>query len=93
MWSEVAVVLRRWHSHGWVDWWGRSWAIRSASGSRVVLTPTPAEADARVADRVALHLVDGHLSGVALNELDEATTLSRWNLDVGDLAKTLEERA
>jgi hypothetical protein len=30
---------------------------------------------------------------VALNELDETTALSGWDLDVGDLSKALEERA
>jgi len=91
--SEVAVVLRGWHSHAWVDWWWRSWAIWSASRSRIVLTSAPAEPDTRVANGIALHLVDGHLSRVALNELDKAATLSRRNLHIGDLAESLEERA
>ena len=30
---------------------------------------------------------------MSLHELDKATALSRWNLDVGDLAEALEERA
>jgi hypothetical protein len=79
------------HAHGRVDWGWRRRAVRGASRARVVLRSAPAEADARVADRVALHLVDGHLSSVTLDELDEATALSGRDLDVGDLAKALEE--
>jgi hypothetical protein len=30
---------------------------------------------------------------MTLDELNEATTLSRWDLDIRDLAETLEERA
>jgi hypothetical protein len=30
---------------------------------------------------------------MALDELNEATALSRWDFDIRDLAKTLEERA
>ena len=91
--SKVAIVLRRWHPHGWVDWWGRGRAVWSACRSGVVLASTPTEANARVTDRITLHLVDGHLRGMALDELDEAAALSRGNLDVGDLAEALEERA
>lgn len=47
---------------------------RSGGGSP---TPIPAQTDARVADWVALHLVDGNLSG--------------RSLDVCDLAEALEE--
>jgi len=72
---------------------GRSWAVRSAGRSRVVLAPAPAESDTRVADGVSLHLVDGHLGGVALDELDEAAALSRGDLDIGDFTKALEEGA
>jgi len=84
------AVLRR-HAHGRVDWWWRRRTVRSASRSRVVLGAAPAETDARVADRVALHLVDGHLGSVTLNKLDEAATLSGRDLDIGDLAEALEE--
>lgn len=66
--------------------------VRGAD-ARVVLRPAPAEADARVADGVALHLVDGHLRCVPVHELDEAAALARRNLDVGDLTESLEERA
>jgi hypothetical protein len=79
------------HAHGGVDGWWRGRAVRGASRARVVLRAAPAEADARVADRVALHLVDGHLGGVALDELDEAAALSGRDLDVGNLAEALEE--
>jgi hypothetical protein len=65
-------------------------SIRSAD-TRVVLRAAPAETDARVANRVALHLVDRHLGGVSVDELDEAATLARRDLDVSDLTKTLEE--
>lgn len=51
----------------------------------------PAQANARVSNGVTLHLVDGHFGRVSLNELDEAATLSRRNLDIGDLAEALEE--
>ena len=86
----VRVVLRR-HAHGRVDGRWRGGAVRGAGWARVVLRAAPAEAHARVADRVALHLVDGHLGGVALDELDEAAALAGRDLDVGDLAEALEE--
>ena len=57
------------------------------------MATAPAETNTRVSDRVALHLVDGHFGGMTLDELNEATTLARWNLDVGNLSKVLEERA
>jgi hypothetical protein len=38
-------------------------------------------------------LIDGHLSGVALDKLNETAALSWRDLDVGNLAKALEERA
>jgi hypothetical protein len=70
----------------------RSRAVRS-SDARVVLRSAPAESDPGVANGVALHLVDGHLGGVAVDKLDKAAALSGGNLDVGDLAESLEERA
>jgi hypothetical protein len=89
--TSVARVLRR-HAHTRAeDRWGRSRAVRSASRSRVVLGTSPAKADTRVANGVALHLVDGHLRGVTLDELDETAALARGNLDIGDLAEALEE--
>lgn len=84
--------MSRGHSHVRVDGRGRSWAVGCSSGARVVLRATPAEADTGVADRIALHLVDGHLSSVALDELDETAAFSRRDLDVGDFAESLEER-
>lgn len=70
----------------------RGRTVRSAY-TRVVLRATPREADARVSDGVTLHLVDRHLSCVTVDELDETAPLSGRDLDVGDLAKALEERA
>ena len=80
------------HAHGWVHRrrWG-SRAVGATGRAGVVLRAAPAQTHARVTDGVALHLVDGHLGGVALNELDETTALSRRNLDVGDFTKALEE--
>ena len=91
--ASVAGVLRR-HAHTRSeDWWGRSGTVGGTGGARVVLGASPAEADARVADWVALHLVDSHLSSVTLHELDETATLARGDLDVGNFAEALEERA
>lgn len=61
------------------------------TNSRVVLRATPAQAHSRVANGVALHLVDGHFRSVAVHELHEATALARGDLDVGDLSEALEE--
>lgn len=71
---------------------GRGRAVRSAD-ARVVLGATPRQTDARVSDGVALHLVDGHLGRVAMDELDKAAALAGRDLDVGDFAESLEERA
>ena len=90
--SEATVGVLRGHAHGRVNWWWGSRAVGSAGGARVVLAATPAEADTGVTDRVALHLVDGHLSSVALNELDETAALAGRDLDVCDLSEALEER-
>ena len=93
-WRTIPAIWRSSrHTHLWIDGWRGSWAVRSTSWSRVVLGATPTKTDARVADRVALHLVDGHLGRMTLNELNKATPLSWGDLDVGDFAKTLEERA
>jgi hypothetical protein len=70
---------------------GRSRAVRGAY-TRVVLRTAPREADAGVSDRITLHLIDGHLGGVTVDELNEAAALSRRDLDVGDLSESLEER-
>jgi hypothetical protein len=67
-------------------------AVRGAD-TRVVLRASPREADTRVSNRVALHLVDCHLGGVTVHKLDKAAALSRRDLDVSDLAEALEERA
>ena len=80
-------------SHTLILWWRWSRSVWGASWARVVLGTSPGQADTRVTDWVALHLVDGHLRSVALDELNETTALSWWDLDVGDLAKALEKRA
>jgi hypothetical protein len=89
----AAKVLRR-HAHaGSVNGrWGCR-TVRSASWAGVVLGTSPAKTNARVANRVALHLVDGHLRCVTLHELDESASLAWRDLHVGDLAEALEERA
>lgn len=91
--SKATVGVLRRHAHGRVDWWWGSRAVRGTGRARVVLAATPAEADTRVTDGVALHLVDGHLSSVALDELDETAALAGRDLDVCDFAKALEEGA
>ncbi len=68
-------------------------AVRAASRARVVLRAAPAQTHARVTDGVSLHLVDGHLCSVTLNELNKAASLAGRDFDVSDLAKSLEERA
>jgi len=90
-WSEIPVLVGWRHTHGGIDWWWRSWTVWRASRTGIILASAPAETDARVANRIALHLVDGHLSCMTLDELDEATALPGGDLDVGDLAKALEE--
>lgn len=89
--TTVRVLGRHAHPRTAKDGWRRSWAVGSASRARVVLRTTPAEAHTRVANWVALHLVDGHLGSMALHELDETAPLARWYLDVRNLAKALEE--
>lgn len=88
---KVAVRVVRRHTHGRVDRRRRRGAVRGASRARVVLRAAPAETDTGVANGVALHLVDGHLSSMALDELDETAAFSRRDLDVSDLAEALEE--
>jgi hypothetical protein len=90
--SIVTVLMSRRHTHWRINGRGRCRTVGSASRTRVVLASAPAETDARVTNRIALHLVDGHLSSVALDELHETASLARRDLDVGDLAKALEER-
>ena len=60
--------MRGRHAHGGVHRWWRRGAIRRPSRARVILTPTPAEPDARVANGIALHLVDCHLGCVPLGQ-------------------------
>ena len=83
-------MLRR-HTHTRSeDWWGRSGTVGGTGGARVVLGASPAEADARVA--CVLHLVDGHLGGVTLHELDETAALVRGDLDVGNSILPKQQR-
>lgn len=91
--SEATVRMLRGHAHGGVDRWRGCGAVRGAGGSRVVLAAAPAQTNTRVSNGVTLHLVDGHLGSVALDELNETAALARRDLDVSDLTKALEERA
>jgi len=68
----------------------RSRTVGSAYAG-VILRAAPGETNTRIANRVALHLVDGHFCGVTVNELDKAAALARGNLDVGDFSKALKE--
>jgi hypothetical protein len=70
---------------------GRRGGAVGSANARVVLRTSPAEAHARVTNGVALHLVDGHLGSVAVDELNEAAALARRDLDIGDLTEALEE--
>lgn len=81
------------HTHGRVHGRRRrGGAVGATSRAGVVLRATPAETYPRVPDGVALHLVDGHLRGMALDKLNETAALSRRNLDVGDFTEALEKR-
>lgn len=90
---ETTVLVSWRHAHGRVHRrrWG-SGTVGASGGTGVVLRAAPAETYPRVANGVTLHLVDGHLGGVALDELDETTALARRDLDVGDFTESLEER-
>lgn len=73
--------------------WGRRCRTVGSTYTGVVLRTAPRQTDTGVANRISLHLVDRHLSGVTVDELDKTTALSGRDLDVGDLAEALEERA
>lgn len=88
---KVTIRVLRRHPHGLIMGWRRSRPIWGSSRTRVVLGTSPGETNSGVANRITLHLVDGHFSGMALDKLDEAAALSRWDLNIGDLAKALEE--
>ena len=92
-WSEIAVRVRRRHTHRWVDGWRRRWTVWSAGRTGIVLAPSPAEADPRVTNWIALHLVDGHFCCVTLDELNKSTSLPGWDLDIRNLSKSLEKGA
>jgi len=85
-----AVVTGTVAGHAHVVGRGRGRTVGSTY-ARVVLRSAPAQADTRVANGVTLHLVDGHLGGVTVDELDETATLARRDLDIRDLTETLEE--
>lgn len=87
-----AIRTRTMAGHAHVVRRRRRRAVGSAD-ARVVLRSSPAQADARVANRVALHLVDGHLGSVTVHELNKAATLAGGDLHVGDFTKALEERS
>lgn len=72
--------------------WGRRCRTIRGAYSGIVLGPTPGEANPRIANGVSLHLVDGHLSRMTMDELNKAAALARGDLNVGDLAEALEER-
>jgi hypothetical protein len=88
----VAIRVLRRHTHSRVDGRWRRRPVRGAGRSRVVLAAAPGQADARVADRVALHLVNSHFGRVSMHKLYEATSLARRDFDVSDFTKALEER-
>lgn len=90
--KSAAVLGCRGHAHRRVD--GRGWgrAVRCTGGARVVLRATPAKPNPRIANGIALHLIDGHFGRMALHKLYETTALARGDLDVSDFTKSLEER-
>jgi len=85
-------MVLRWHGHRWEHRGRGGRAVRSSNRTRVILTASPRQPNPRVTDRIALHLVDGHLGGMPLDKLNKAATLPRGNLDVGDFSEALEER-
>jgi len=85
--------MSRRHAHALILGRGWSRSIRGAGWSRVVLRATPGETNARVANGVALHLIDRHFSSVALYKLDKSASLSGRNLDIGDFSEALKERS
>ncbi len=84
------TTMRRHTTH--VMWGGRGRAVR-CTYTGIVLGATPRQTNPRVTDRVTLHLVDCHFGRMAMDELHEAAALAGGDLDVGDLAKALEEGA
>jgi hypothetical protein len=85
-------MVLRWHGHRREHGRRRRRAVGSTGGTRVVLTATPRQPNPRVANGVALHLVDRHLGRMPLNKLHKSTALSGRDLDVGDFSEALEER-
>lgn len=68
----------------------RSRTVRGAD-ARVVLRTTPRKTDTRVANGVALHLVDGHLGSMTMDELNKTAAFAGGDLDIRNVAKALEE--
>jgi hypothetical protein len=83
--------MLRGHSHGWEHWWRGCRPVWGAGWTRIVLATTPRQPDPRIADRIALHLVDCHLCSMSLHKLNKTTAFARGNFDISDLAKSLEE--
>ncbi|KAH3672135.1 hypothetical protein WICPIJ_010129 [Wickerhamomyces pijperi] len=50
----------------------------------------PAQSDSGVANRVPLHLSDGHFGRVSRGELNKPTAFTQWDLHVGDVTEGLE---
>jgi len=66
----------------------RGRTIRGARWTRVVLRSAPAQADTRVTNWIALHLVDCHFRRMTLNKLNEWSSLvdCTWRLFAFDFA-------
>jgi hypothetical protein len=71
---------------------GRRSGTIGCTNTGVVLRATPRQTNARVTNGISLHLIDGHLSSMTVNKLNESAALAGGNLHVGDLSKALEER-
>lgn len=91
--SKIAIRMSWWHAHRLILWgrWCRS--VWCSSRARIVLGSAPGKANTRVTNGIALHLIDSHLGGMALDELDKSTSFSWRNLDVSDFSKALEKRS
>ncbi len=92
-WSEIAVRVRRRHANRWVNRRRRRRTVWGAGRTRIVLAPSPTETDPRITNGIALHLVDGHLCCVTLNELNKSASFPGRNLDVGNFSKALKKGA
>src|SRR5947199_1650744 len=86
-------MMLRSHVHSWINRWRWRRPVRSSSGTRIVLAPSPRKSDSGVTNGITLHLVDGHFRCVTLYELDETAALAWRDFDVGNFAESLEERS